>query len=204
MNQQPILVWDLPTRVAHWLLVICFVGAISTEESERWRLFHVTFGYTMFGLVLFRIIWGFIGSRYSRFIEFVRSPQEVLDYSLNTISGKGKRYIGHNPLGSVAILVMLALILLITVTGYVIFNDLSGEWVEELHEFFGNFLLTVVAIHIGGVFLSSFKHRENLVKAMISGKKEGQANEGIRHSYWWLAILIVMCVGYFWYLQFTK
>lgn len=203
-HQQPVLVWDLPTRVFHWLLVIFFVGALLTQESERWRLFHVTFGYAMFGLVIFRLIWGFIGTRYSRFTEFIRPPQEIIDYSLKTISGKGRRYIGHNPLGALAILSMLFLILLITVTGYVIFNDLSGEWVSEMHEFFGNFLLVIVGIHIGGVFLSSFKHRENLVKAMISGMKVGEHSQGIHRNYWWLAVLLMIGVAYFWYSQFAK
>ncbi len=205
MNQPtPILVWDLPTRVFHWLLVIFFAGAVLTQESERWRLFHVTFGYSMFGLVVFRLIWGFIGTRYSRFTEFVRSPQEVITYSLNTISGKGKRYIGHNPLGALAILSILFLILLITITGYVIFNDLSGEWVSEMHEFFGNFLLVIVGIHIGGVFLSGLKHRENLVKAMFSGMKAGDPSQAIKSNYWWLAILLIIAVGFFWYSQFAK
>lgn len=203
-HPQPVLVWDLPTRVFHWLLVIFFAGAVLTQESERWRLFHVTFGYSMFGLVVFRLIWGFIGTRYSRFTEFVRPPQEVVDYSLKTISGKGRRYIGHNPLGALAILTILFLILLITITGYVIFNDLSGEWVSEMHEFFGNFLLVIVGIHIGGVFLSSLKYKENLVAAMISGMKEGEPSQAIRRNYWWLAVLLIIVVAYFWYSQFTK
>lgn len=202
--KQPVLIWDLPTRVFHWLLVFFFVGAVLTEESEKWRLFHVTFGYSMFGLVIFRLIWGFIGTRYSRFTEFVRPPQEVIDYSLKTISGKGRRYIGHNPLGALAILTILFLILLITVTGYVIFNDLSGEWVSEMHEFFGNFLLVIVGIHIGGVLLSSLRHRENLIKAMISGMKNGEASQAIRQNYGWLAILLIVGIIYFWYIQFVK
>lgn len=202
MNQEPVLIWDIPTRLTHWLLVFCFLGAVITEEGERWRLFHVTFGYTMFGLVIFRVIWGFIGTRYARFVEFVRSPQEVMKYTLATISGKAQRYIGHNPLGSIAILVMLILVLVITVSGYVIFNDLSGEWAEEMHEFFGNLLLVVVAIHIGGVFSSGMKHRENLVKAMISGTKHGQTSDAIRYNFWWIGVLILIGVAYFWYVQF--
>lgn len=202
--QQPVLVWDLPTRIFHWLLVIFFVGAILTQESEKWRLFHVTFGYSMVGLVIFRLIWGFIGSKYARFTEFVRSPQDVLDYSLKTVSGKGRRYIGHNPLGSVAVLIMLFLILLIGLTGYIVFNDLSSEWVNELHEFFGNLLLAIVGIHIGGVFLSGLKHRENLIKSMITGKKLGESSQSISHNYWWVAILLIVGVAFFWYSQFSK
>ena len=94
------LVWDLPVRLFHWLLVLCFAGAWLTAESEHWRLVHVTLGYTMAALVAFRIVWGLLGTRYARFSSFVRGPSAVLAY-LRSLSGpKPEHHTGHNPAGA--------------------------------------------------------------------------------------------------------
>jgi len=114
---EPVLVWDAPVRVFHWLMVLCFAGAWLTAESESWRLVHVTLGYTMAGLVAFRILWGLWGTRYAKFSSFVRGPRAVARYLGNLLRGRHEPYTGHNPAGAVAIVALLVLALLVTVTG---------------------------------------------------------------------------------------
>ena len=97
------LVWDVPVRVFHWLLVLCFAGAWLTAESEHWRLVHVTLGYTMAGLVAFRVLWGLVGTRYARFASFVRGPSAVLGYLKSLIGRHPEHHTGHNPAGALAI-----------------------------------------------------------------------------------------------------
>ena len=95
-----ILVWDAPVRVFHWLMVLSFAGAYLTAESERWRLLHVTLGYTMAGLVVFRIVWGLLGSRYAKFSSFVRGPAAVARYVRSLFNGQPEHHVGHNPAGA--------------------------------------------------------------------------------------------------------
>ncbi|OYY08426.1 MAG: cytochrome B, partial [Polynucleobacter sp. 35-46-11] len=87
-----ILIWDLPTRLFHWSLAICFIGAVFTQESEKYRLFHVTFGYTMLGLIIFRVIWGVIGTRYSRFSSFLFGFKEIKEYILSLVCNRPVHY----------------------------------------------------------------------------------------------------------------
>src|SRR5512135_2268924 len=108
MNQR-ILVWDIPTRVFHWLLVVSFAGAFLTAESERYRDIHVLSGYTLLGLIAFRLLWGFIGSRYAQFRSFLFTPREVAVYLRSLLKAAPAHYVGHNPAGSVAVFALLAL-----------------------------------------------------------------------------------------------
>ena len=122
-----VLVWDAPVRVFHWLMVGSFFGAYLTAESERWRLLHVTLGYTMLGLVVFRIVWGLVGTRHARFASFVRGPAAVLRYLRSLLSGRPEHHVGHNPAGGLAILALLALTLAVAATGWAVFNDTGGS-----------------------------------------------------------------------------
>lgn len=196
-----VLVWDLPIRLFHWLMVLCFAGAYLTAESERWRLVHVTLGYTMAGLVAFRLIWGFIGTRHARFASFVRGPAAVLRYLRGLLQGQAEHHLGHNPAGAVAIVLILALTAAVTSTGWANFNDLGGEWLEEAHEVLANLMLLIIGVHVAGVALSSRLHRENLVRAMITGYKSGQPQDGIRRA--WASLALVMLIGVlaFWWQQ---
>lgn len=166
-----ILVWDLPVRMFHWLMVACFAGAWLTAESESWRLAHVALGYTMAALVAFRIVWGFVGTRHARFADFVKGPSAVADYVKGLLAGRPAHVVGHNPAGAVAILALLALTLVVGATGYATYNDLGGHWLEEGHEVAAGFMLGVVVVHLAGVVVGSIAHRENLVRAMITGRK---------------------------------
>src|SRR5512141_92868 len=129
-----ILVWDLPTRVFHWLLAVSFAGAFLTAESERYRDIHVLLGYTMLGLIAFRLVWGIIGSRYAQFRSFLFKPAEIAAYAVSMLKAKPTHYVGHNPAGSLSVFLLLALGIAVGISGYVIFQDIGGDMLAELHE----------------------------------------------------------------------
>ncbi len=196
-----IRVWDAPTRVFHWLLVFSFAGAYLTSESERWSLVHITLGYTLGGLIAFRLIWGFVGTRYARFTSFVKGPSEVLQYAKSMATLKPKHFVGHNPLGAVAIVLLIVSGIAIVVTGYAAFNEIGGEWVAELHEIASHIMLILVGIHLVGVIAASWLHKENLARAMVNGFKQGKAADGISRVWVSVAALLLAAVLGFWYLQ---
>ena len=185
-----ILVWDIPTRIFHWVLVLCFVVAYLTSESERWQLWHVTAGYVFGALLLFRMVWGVVGSRYARFGQFVRGPRQVWEYLRSLLTRNPEHFTGHNPAGALAIVGILGLGLLTVLTGWASFND-YGDWIGELHEGIVNVLLLIIGVHVVGVLVSSALHRENLVRAMINGHKRGVAVEAIRYPQWIVGILLL-------------
>lgn len=199
-----ILVWDAPVRVFHWLMVLSFAGAYLTAESERWRLVHVSLGYTLGGLVAFRLVWGLLGTRYARFASFVRGPAAVMRYLSSIVRGRPEHHVGHNPAGALAIVLLLLLSLVTVATGWANYNDLGGDWLEELHEVAANFMLLVVGVHVAGVVLASWLHRENLVRAMLNGRKDGAPSEGIRWTWRPLALLLLAAVLGFWWLQWQS
>lgn len=189
-----ILVWDFPTRTFHWLLALSFVGAFITGDSERYRDIHLLLGYLLLGLIGFRLIWGIVGTRYARFSSFWFKPSVVANYVRSMFQGKPQHYVGHNPAGSIAIFLLLGLGLLSGLSGLALYNEIGGEWLEELHELSANTMLALVLVHIAGVFVSSFMHRENLARAMITGTKSGEPGEGIRQRHAWLGLLLLVAV----------
>lgn len=195
---QRILVWDVPTRVFHWLLVVSFAGAFLTAESERYRDIHVMLGYTLLGLIAFRLLWGFVGSRYAQFRSFLFKPGEIAAYVASMLKAKPAHYVGHNPAGSVAVFALLALGLASGISGAILFQDIGGDALEELHEMAAFTMLTVVALHVAGVLASSLMHRENLVRSMITGFKSAEPNSGIRRAHAWLGVIMVAVVVAFW------
>lgn len=195
-----VLVWDLPVRIFHWLLVASFAGAWLTAESESWLLVHVTLGYTMAALVAFRLAWGFAGTRYARFADFVKGPSAVLAYATSLASRRPVHYIGHNPAGAVAIVALLILAIVVIATGYATYSELGGEWLEEAHELAANTMLGVAVVHVLGVVLGSIMDRENLVASMLTGRKVGAPADGIPSARWGSAlVLLALVVGVWWY-----
>ena len=128
------LVWDAPVRVFHWLLVLCFAGAWLTADSERWRLAHITLGYTSAALVGFRLLWGLVGTRYARFSSFVHGPRAAWAYLRSLPGSRPQHHVGHNPAGALAIVALLGLVLTVSALGWAIEADLGGDWLAELHE----------------------------------------------------------------------
>lgn len=174
-----ILVWDWPVRLGHWLMVGGFILAWLTAESESLRLVHVFSGGVVVAVALFRLPWGFIGSRYARFADFVRGPDAVVAYLRSLLRLEPEPHTGHNPAGGWAIVLLLALGIATGLAGWAMYNELGGDWLEELHEGLATSMLAVVFIHLAGVLSGSLLHEENLVRAMLTGRKAGQPDAAI-------------------------
>lgn len=193
-----IRVWDAPTRVTHWLMAACFAGAWLTAEQDRWLLVHTTLGYTLAGLVAFRLVWGLVGTRHARFASFVRGPAAALAYLRSAFSGHPTHHTGHNPAGALAVVALLALGALLTASGWATERELGGHAAEELHEALANGMLALVALHVVAVVASSWLHRENLPRAMVTGFKRGHPAEAVARSAWPVAALVLGAVLGFW------
>lgn len=196
---QRILIWDAPTRVFHWMQAISFVGAYLTSESERNRDIHVAFGYILLGLLVFRLLWGFFGTRYARFSSFVFKPGEIIAYLLSLFKAKPKHYLGHNPAGSVAVWLLLSIGLFICVTGVMALQDNASDTVVKMHGAATKIMLAVILLHLIGVLVSSVLHRENLVRSMITGFKPAEMDEGVQRSYNWLGVTMLIVAVAFWF-----
>ena len=171
--QEPatVRVWDPFVRVFHWGLVALVAVAMATgEEAEG---LHVLVGTTIAALVALRVIWGFVGTRYARFSDFVRPPSQVVGFVLQSLSMRAPRVLGHNPAGGAMIVVLLAMIGVVSATGWLLTVDgLHGlEGIEAIHEASAYLLMALVLVHVAGVVLTSFEHGENLVRAMWTGRK---------------------------------
>ncbi len=180
-----IKVWDPLVRLFHWVLLAAFVTAFITEDD--FLNLHTLAGYTVIGLLLFRFVWGFTGSVYARFSDFAYSYKIIVAYLCDVFRFKARRYLGHNPAGGAMIILLLISLLLTTVTGLAVYaaGDAAGplsiwlsdagedwaEWFEKAHEFFAEFTVLLVFVHVGGVLFESLLHRENLIVAMFTGNK---------------------------------
>ncbi|WP_343081740.1 cytochrome b/b6 domain-containing protein [Ostreiculturibacter nitratireducens] len=169
-ESKSVRVWDLGVRLFHWALVTCFVAAYLIERP---RDLHEAFGYAVAGLVAFRLVWGVIGTRHARFTDFVPGPRRFLGYLRDMIRGVEARYLGHNPAGGAMIIALLTILAGICATGVMMGMDayFGESWVEEAHEALVSVALALVVLHVAGVALSSLRHGENLVHAMITGRK---------------------------------
>jgi len=193
-------VWDRFVRVGHWLLAGGFAIVYLTQDDLL--TVHVWVGYLVGGIVCLRIVWGFIGSKHARFRDFLYSPRQALRYLLDLVRGRAKRYLGHSPAGAIMVYALLIAVPATTLSGLMVYaydkqaGPLAGivakqyvgmtkqerrrvagpveDFWEETHEVLANLTLCLVALHIGGVALSSMAHRENLVRAMINGRKRAE------------------------------
>ena len=185
-NNHGVRTWDLLIRIFHWTLVAAFFTAYLVEDD--WIRLHVLSGYTVLGLLLFRLIWGVIGTRHARFSSFVCSPSRTLAYLKDVIAFRARRYPGHNPAGGAMIIALLISLAATAVTGIALYGyaEFSGplaslmrnmpEWpggvLEAAHEFCADFTLLLVVLHLAGVILTSLQHGENLVLSMFTGTKQ--------------------------------
>ncbi|GAB4228171.1 MAG: cytochrome b/b6 domain-containing protein [Methyloligellaceae bacterium] len=167
-------VWDPFVRVFHWALVACFAAAWIT--ADEWDRAHEIAGYAIIALVGLRCVWGLVGPRYARFSDFVAAPSAVIAYLRDVLALRARRYLGHNPAGGAMIMALLVSLAAVCATGVMLTMDAfwAEEWVEELHEAAANLTLVLVAMHVLGVAASSLLHGENLVKAMITGRKRAE------------------------------
>ena len=185
MTTQQIKVWDLPLRIFHWSLVTCFFVAYVTEDD--FMDLHTYAGYGIIGLIVFRLIWGVIGTHHARFNNFMCRPSKVWAYLKDIFYNRAKRYLGHNPAGCAMILALNLSLIITTLSGLATYatEEMSGPFVglmmntpdfiydsaEDIHEFFANFTLVLVGLHVAGVLLASLSHKENLIRAMWTGYK---------------------------------
>ncbi|MDP3037960.1 MAG: cytochrome b/b6 domain-containing protein [Rhodocyclaceae bacterium] len=188
-----VLIWDWPVRIGHWLLVGAFALAWITGDSEEWRLVHAFAGGTVVGVILFRLLWGLVGTRHARFASFVRGPRAALDYVLGLLRGDASQYAGHNAAGGWAIVALLTLGLLTGASGWLTYQDMGGEWLEEVHEALATGMLAVAAVHVAGVVVSSLAHRENLPRSMLTGLKQGRPDEAIANA---RPLVLVVLLGW--------
>ena len=179
-------VWDPLVRVCHWALAAAFFAAFVSAD-DGWLPLHAAAGYTVLGLVLLRVIWGFIGPAHARFSSLVHRPSNVWQYLKQLVLLKPPRYLGHNPLGGAMAVLLLSVLILTAVSGLMLYGTdqhagplvqwLAGspwareEWLDETHEVLADLSVFLIVFHVAGVILDSCLHRENLAKAMITGRK---------------------------------
>ncbi|MHA7968348.1 cytochrome b/b6 domain-containing protein [Rhizobium sp. CAU 1783] len=169
-----IKVWDPFVRLFHWSLVGLF--AFSYATGDEWKSAHVVSGYLIGSLIAMRVLWGLFGSEHARFVNFIYSPVTVLSFLADTARMRAKRYIGHNPAGGAMVIALLLTVGGIATTGYMMTTDAYWgiEWVEDTHKILVNVALGLIALHVAGVVLASVEHGENLVRAMVTGRKRSQ------------------------------
>ena len=163
-------VWDPLVRVLHWTLAAGFLGAFLFSSP---RDLHETLGWTAVGAVAVRVVWGFIGTRHARFADFVTTPGGFLAYARATLGGREPRFVGHNPAGGAMVVALLTVVAALGLTGWMMGLDAfwGAGWLESLHETVANIGIGLVLFHWLGVAWESLRHRENLAKAMVTGRK---------------------------------
>jgi cytochrome b len=166
-------VWDPLLRLAHWSLAAAVTLALVSSED---RSLHEAAGYVALGIVGLRIVWGIVGPVHARFSDFVYAPGTVLSYLGDVIRFSARRYLGHNPAGGAMIVALLLLTLTAGISGWMSETDrfFGVAWVEDLHSASGNLMMFLVIGHVLGVIASSLLHRENLVRAMVTGLKPAE------------------------------
>jgi cytochrome b len=160
--------WDAPVRLLHALMVLSVAGAWLTE-AEGWRALHISFGLTLAGAMVLRLLWGFIGTPPARFTSFVRGPAAVAAHLRELLAGRAAPHAGHNPAGGWAVLALLAAGLAAAASGWLAWQ--GGEVWEEVHEALANGLLLLVGVHVAAVLLMSRLARDRLAPAMLTGRK---------------------------------
>lgn len=198
-------VWDLPTRLFHWALVVLIAVQYASGEfgilSMEW---HFRLGYATLALVVFRVLWGFAGSSTSRFAAFVRGPSAVIGYARDALAGRATDVPGHNPLGGWSVLLMLASILVQSLSGLFSSDDLTEtgplaarvsdaavKWMTRVHHINRWVLLLLIVLHLGAVLLHWVMRRENLVAPMLHGRGRGVAGAPMRAVPAWRALVLL-------------
>jgi len=193
-SKRRFLVWDLPVRLFHWMLVAGLFGAVVIvygfgDHSPQFP-YHALFGLTMVLMVVLRLIWGIAGTRYAKFSSFLYGPGKVIGYLKDVFTNGKMSFTGHNPGSSWAIYVILICIMMLGITGFRMGQGAKG--VKQFHEFFATLLLITTAVHILGVIIHTIRKRENITASMIHGKKEVEEKESIPSAKPIVAALFVL------------
>jgi cytochrome b len=173
-GQHETRVWDPFVRIGHWTLAAAFATAWATGDEQA--SIHTTAGYVVLGIVLFRLVWGFVGTRHARFRDFVTGWRPVREHLQGLLQGEAEATRGHNPAGGWMVIALLVGLLGMAGSGYLMMLT-GSEAFEDVHEGFANAMLALVLIHLGGALVTSLLTGENLVKAMLTGRKPATAKE---------------------------
>lgn len=201
------LVTDAPTRVFHWLFAFAFAGAYLTAESERLRLIHVSLGYTLAGLLAFRLAWGLLGPKSVRFSSMASRLRPLTGW-LRKTPGNGIHDAaywrqGISLLTTSSVVVLLLTVVPLTLSGYATYEEWGGEWLEETHELFANLMLTMVAVHLGALVLKSLSGKRNAALPMMTGRNPELARDLVTNNRRWLAACLLGSVLLFWGYQWN-
>ena len=199
-----VLVWDAPTRLFHGLLVACLAGAYATADRDEWQPVHETLGDTTIGLVLFRLFWGFAGTRYARFATALAGPAAITHHITHLPHGWSRRYAGHSPLGAAFALLFWLLILALGVSGWATQSAAPAEMATRLHEGLGHVVLVAMGLYAVALVFSSRRAGENLPLAMVTGTLWGQPGEGIDNARPGVAWLLLAAVAGFWLYRWSS
>lgn len=175
-------VWDPVVRLFHWTLAFgCIANLTVLREAET---AHEIVGYVILVAIAVRLLWGFVGTRHARFSDFIAGPRTLVRYLATLLQGKAPRYIGHNPAGGLMMLLLIALATICGATGVMMGQDAfwGEEWVEEVHETAANLILVMAAFHVLAALVESWHHRENLIRAMITGRKRAATGTDVDHA----------------------
>ncbi len=197
-------VWDLPTRLTHWLIVgLFFFQWYSMEFMDDAMYYHEYGGYALMTLLLFRIVWGFIGPKYARFAEFLYGPTTIIGYSRTVFSKTSEPFASHNPLGGLSVILLLGLLLIQASTGlfmtddilfygpyYNAISDETQKVMSRLHHLTFDMLVALIALHIVAVMFYAWYKKQPLVSAMIHGKKPLREHQNINTH----RLLLALCV----------
>ncbi len=210
------LVWDLPLRIFHWLFAVSILASWYTSEQEGEMVnIHMQLGYFILGLVIFRLVWGFVGAKHSRFSQFFPTPSRIKTYIAKSNSADHTHYAGHNPLGSLMVFLMIVLVLLQAISGLFINDDIfsSGPYYGTLSEEMGkvmkyihhnafDFMIIAMALHIAAIVYYKFYKKIDLVTPMITGKKPAadiKSEDVIPHSKMLIGIVLAIAIAAFIY-----
>lgn len=198
------LVYDLPTRLFHWLFAGFFLSAFviskTVDDDSTVFVYHMLAGLMLAFLVVLRLVWGFFGTKHARFSGYSLRPGDLIDYMKGILTGSERRWAGHNPAASWAAVVMMVMALGLGVTGYFMVSA-SGdkEFFEEAHEFLANGFIVVAILHVTGIALHTLRHKEMIGLAMLDGKKAGVAAADTisspRSAFGYLLIALVVAFG---------
>lgn len=204
-----ILIWDLPLRIFHWLFALTlFASWYTSDQAHDLIELHMQLGFFTLGLLVFRICWGIIGSKHSRFSSFIPSPTKLISYLKSLANNENVISVGHNPLGSLMVILMIVLVSLQAVSGLFINDDVfsSGPYygsvsktVEELmfflHHHIFDYVIAAIALHLAAIFYYVRIKKQSLILPMINGKKSAEdidEKNAIKHSKLWLALALVL------------
>lgn len=207
-------VWDIPVRLFHWILVLLIAFSWLSNKMD-WMTWHMYSGYTILTLILFRILWGFVGSTHARFSDFIYGPRALIAYIKTLPSRTAAKFAGHNPLGGISVVLILLCVLAQAGTGLFANDDIITEgplykhvtkelsdWLTTIHKYNFNLLLALIGVHVAAVLYYLFYKSENLIKPMFTGRKHlpaGAAPATMR-SVGLAVVLLAACAAGVWFL----